>query len=102
MPGRHCASRLERDRRLEHVEARGIGRGVRPARLSPHVLDFGERLEDRVLLREASRARARRGMPGSVVGMKRIVPSSSGGMNSLPMRVHGIQVSDEHDDGRQR
>ena len=24
--------------------------------------------------------------------MKRIVPSSSGGMNSLPMRDHGIQV----------
>ena len=31
--------------------------------------------------------------PGNVVGINRIVPSSTGGMNSLPIRDHGIQVT---------
>ena len=43
-------------------------------------------------MRRISRARATL-TPGSVVGMKRIVPSSSGGRNSLPSRAHGIHVS---------
>ena len=42
-------------------------------------------------IRRISRARATL-TPGSVVGMKRIVPSSSTGMNSLPVRDQGIQV----------
>ncbi|MNW07499.1 hypothetical protein D3C71_2041260 [compost metagenome] len=31
--------------------------------------------------------------PGNAVGMYNSVPSSSGGMNSLPMRLYGISVS---------
>ena len=52
--------RLERDRRLEHVESGGIGCRLRASRLAPHVVHFGERLEDRVLLsNDLSRARHR-------------------------------------------
>ena len=42
-------------------------------------------------IRRISRARAIL-TPGSVVGMKRMVPSSSGGMNSEPVLLQGIHV----------
>ena len=44
-----CRLRLERDRGLEHVEARRISRGVGAARLAPDVFHLGKALQDPVL-----------------------------------------------------
>ena len=63
---------------------------ARPA--LPHTCSTsGNRLRISSCTRRISRARATL-TPGRVVGMKRIVPSSSGGMNSEPILLHGIQV----------
>ena len=92
MPGRHWLSGLSVMVVSNMSSPAGsVAVSARPA--FPHTCSTsGNHFRMPSWIRRISRARATL-TPGSVVGMKRMVPSSSGGMNSLPIRVQGIQVS---------
>ena len=52
MPGRHCGLGLQVDHGLEHLEGRGVGRRLRPARLAEDARHLRYALQDLVLQSE--------------------------------------------------
>ena len=75
---------------------RGVGRGLGPARLADHHVDFGEPAEDHVAGLQVVE-RLGHGGPGTVIGMSMTMPSSSGVMNSRAERRDRL-VRDQRDD----
>ena len=91
--------RLERHHRFEHRERRGIGRRLGLAGLAEDALRPRATCRSirswicRILVASVM------DMPGTAVGMKRMSPSLSGGMNSLPSFLNGIDRR-AHDEER--
>ena len=70
----------QRDDALDHVQRRGVGRRVGPARLADDHLHLGETSASRASRAFRSSAVSVTDARGTVTGMSRMLPSSSGGM----------------------
>ena len=85
-PGPPLRRRLQRDRRLDHLDRRRIGRGIGASELAEHALDFRERLQLLVhllqdparLLRRQPGQRRRHVEDGALLHLRHVVLLEAG------------------------